>query len=133
MPVSDPITDCTFDRLAILNRESLNRPQIAGEVLSYGFEGPQNFLRSFRNFLGCQIEYRPTVSDVIHKAQSYPIISLRIMIAIIIKHDSHTRSVYRAQIAGEVLSSGFEEPQNFLRSFMNFLGGQIEDPQPYRM
>ena len=81
MPVlSDPINDCTFDRLVItlLNRESLNRAQIAGEVLSSGFEEPQNFLRSFRNFLCCEIENRTTVSDVIHKAQSYPIISLRI-------------------------------------------------------
>ena len=60
MPVSDPITDCTFDRLAILNRESLNRPQIAGEVLSCGFYKLENLLWSFRNFWNCEIEYRYT-------------------------------------------------------------------------
>ena len=75
MPVSDPITDCTFDRLVILNRESLNRPQIAGEVLSYGFEGPQNFLRPFSNFLDSEIEYHTTLPLTIN---SYRIISLRI-------------------------------------------------------
>ena len=84
---------------------------------TFGFYEPQNFLRLFRNFLAYEIDYCTTLSDLtnLSLALYYPTNSH--------KHENFrfaTESVYRPQIAGEVPTSGFYEPQSLLGPIVTF-------------